>query len=76
MTGAAIPYWRLSSFYLCYFSLLGALVPFWGLYLEDLGFSAGEIGSLVAILMATRIVAPNLWGWLADHSGQRLRIIR
>ncbi|MEH6626227.1 MAG: MFS transporter [Motiliproteus sp.] len=75
-TEGALPYWRLSSFYLCYFSLLGALVPFWGLYLKDLGFTISEIGSLVAILMGTRIVAPNLWGWLADRSGRRLSIIR
>ena len=26
--------------------------------------------------MGTRIIAPNLWGWLADRSGQRLRISR
>ncbi len=56
--------------------MLGAIVPFWGLYLESLGFSAGEIGSLMAVLMGTRIIAPNLWGWLADRSGQRVRIIR
>ena len=71
-----LPYWRLSSFYLCYFALLGAIVPFWGLYLEYLNFDAGEIGSLMAILMGTRIVAPNLWGWLADRTGKRLSIIR
>jgi PPP family 3-phenylpropionic acid transporter len=26
--------------------------------------------------MATKIIAPNIWGWLADHTGHRLRIIR
>ncbi|OMH38714.1 MFS transporter [Motiliproteus sp. MSK22-1] len=72
----SLPYWRLSSFYLCYFALLGAIVPYWGLYLEHLGFDAGEIGSLMAILMGTRIIAPNLWGWLADRTGKRLSIIR
>lgn len=71
-----MPYWRLSGFYLFYFASLGALVPYWGLYLKDKGFSAAEIGQLIAILMATKIVAPNIWGWIADHSGQSMRIVR
>ncbi|HEY9035359.1 MAG TPA: MFS transporter [Pseudomonadales bacterium] len=71
-----VPYWRLSGFYFFYFAVLGGLVPFWNLYLKHLEFSAPEIGYLSAIIMATKIVAPNLWGWLADHTGQRLRIIR
>ncbi len=35
-----------------------------------------DIGELVAVVMATKIVAPNLWGWIADHTGVRMRIIR
>ncbi len=69
-------YWRLSGFYLFYFATLGALVPYWGLYLKSLGFSVSQIGELVAILMATKIVAPNVWGWIADHTGARMQIVR
>ena len=69
-------YWRLSGFYLCYFALLGVLVPYWSLYLKEGGFSAAEIGLLMALPQITKIGAPNLWGWLADTTGQRLRIIR
>ncbi|MBR9868445.1 MAG: MFS transporter [Oceanospirillales bacterium] len=69
-------YSRLSGFYFFYFSLLGALVPYWSLYLKSFDFNAQTIGSLMAILMASRIVAPNIWGWLADRTGQRLRIVR
>jgi len=69
-------YWRLSGFYLFYFATLGALIPYWGLYLKSLGFSAVEIGELVAIIMATKIVAPNVWGWIADHTGRRMAIVR
>ncbi len=72
----ATPYWRLSGFYFFYFAALGALLPYWGLYLQSLGFSAREIGELIAILMATKIVAPNIWGWIADHSGRRMVIVR
>ncbi len=69
-------YWRLSGFYLFYFATLGALVPYWGLYLKSLDFSVSQIGELVAILMATKIVAPNIWGWIADHTGGRMKIVR
>jgi PPP family 3-phenylpropionic acid transporter len=69
-------YWRLSGFYLFYFASLGALVPYWSLYLKSLDFSVTEIGQLIAILMATKIVAPNVWGWIADHTGRRMAIVR
>ncbi len=71
-----MPYWRLSGFYLFYFASLGALIPYWSLYLEGLGFSAVAIGQLMAMLMATKIVSPNVWGWIADHTGQRIKIVR
>lgn len=71
-----MPYWRLSSFYLFYFSVLGALVPYWGLFLKGRGFDSAAIGELMAILMATKVVAPNLWGWLGDHLGHRMLIVR
>ena len=71
-----MPYWRLSSFYFFYFAALGALVPYWGLYLQSRGFDAVAIGSLMALLMATKIVAPNVWGWLGDHLGHRMLIVR
>jgi PPP family 3-phenylpropionic acid transporter len=71
-----MPYWRLSTFYFFYFAALGALVPFWGLYLKDRGFSPLEIGQLMAILMATKVVAPNVWGAIADQTGTRMPIVR
>ena len=62
-----MPYWRLSGFYFFYFATLGVLVPYWGLYLQSVGFTPVDIGNLVAILMFSRIVAPMVWGWIADH---------
>ena len=76
MAGVSAPYWRLSNFYFWYFASLGALVPYWSLYLKGRGFDAVAIGELMAILMATKMVAPNIWGWIADHTGQGMRIIR
>jgi PPP family 3-phenylpropionic acid transporter len=71
-----VPYWRLSGFYLFYYATLGAFIPYWTLYLADLGFLPAAIGQLMALMMMTRIVAPNVWAWIADHSGRRMRIVQ
>jgi PPP family 3-phenylpropionic acid transporter len=71
-----MPYWRLSSFYFFYFASLGALIPFWGLYLQGRGFSPVEIGELMAVIMITKLIAPNIWGWIGDHTGHRMVIVR
>ena len=76
VAGAPLPYWRLSGFYFAYFALLGGVAPFLSLYFESLGFSPARIGELVAIPMLMRCIAPNLWGWLGDATGQRLLIVR
>jgi len=76
MVSEQVPYWRLSGFYFWYFGLLGSMLPFWGLFLREEGFSLSQIGQLMAILVGTKLVAPNVWGWLADHTGKRLRVIR
>jgi PPP family 3-phenylpropionic acid transporter len=69
-------YVRLSGFYLFYFATLGVLLPYWGLYLLGLGFEPARIGELLAITQLTKLIAPNLWGWLGDRTGQRMRIVR
>jgi len=71
-----IPYWRLSSFYFVYYLVLGTMMPYWSLYLDALGVSPSGIAATFAVMSATRIIGPNLWGWLADRSGHRLSIIR
>ncbi len=71
-----MPAIRLSSFYFFWFAALGALLPYWGLYMLDLGYRPAQIGAIFAILMATKMVAPNVWGWLVDHYGGRMAIIR
>jgi len=69
-------YWRLSGFYFFYFAFIGAFAPYWSLYLKSLDFSALQIGILMSLLPVTRIFAPAAWGWLADHTGKRLMIVR
>lgn len=72
----AYPYYRLSLFYLFFFIALGSFIPYWALYLQYLGFSPAQIGEVMALAMASKLIAPYLWSWLADHYDQRLSIIR
>ncbi|MEN8261731.1 MAG: MFS transporter, partial [Pseudomonadota bacterium] len=71
----SVPYWRLSGFYFFYFSTLGSFLPYWGLYLQEEGFTPEHIGELMAMLVGTKIIAPNVWGWIADHTGRSMGII-
>ncbi len=66
----------LSRFYFIYYFFVGAFVPYWGLYLTAESFSPADIGVLMSLFQLSRIIAPNLWGWLADHTRQRVRWIR
>jgi PPP family 3-phenylpropionic acid transporter len=72
----AVPYWRLSSFYFFYFASLGCYVPYWSLFLQEKGFNTIEIGQLSALLVGTKIIAPNVWGWIADKNQEHLPTIR
>lgn len=71
-----VPYWRLSGFYLFYFASLGAFLPYWSLHLAGLGFTPAAIGQLMALMMMTKIVSPNVWGWIGDRTGRRIRIVQ
>jgi len=70
------PYRRLAGFYFFYFAYLGAYTPFFTLYLLWEGRSAVEIGVLMALPAVARIVAPHLWGWLADAAGRQTPLLR
>ena len=62
--------------YFFFFAILGVMVPYLGVFFDSRGFNAQEIGMLLAILMATRIVAPNLWAMVADRTGMRSELIK
>jgi PPP family 3-phenylpropionic acid transporter len=51
-------------------------MPFWGLYLQGRDFTPVDIGELMAVLMVTKLIAPNIWGWIGDHTGHRMPIVR
>lgn len=70
------PLGRLAAWYFFYFAFVGAFSPYFTLYLQDIGLSAWEIGVLMSVPQVMRLLAPNLWGWLADHLGERALIVR
>lgn len=66
--------WHYSTFYFFYFTTIGVIVPYWSLHLQYIGFNATEIGQLMAILLITKVVAPNIWasivdGFIAERGG-------
>ncbi len=69
-------HWRLSRFYFFYYFFVGSFVPYWGIYLQSQNFSPASIGILLSLFQISRIVAPNFWGWLADHTGHRVKWIK
>ena len=69
-------HFNLSRFYFVYYFFVGAFVPYWGLYLQSEKFSAADIGILMSLFQISRIIAPNFWGWLADHTSKRVVWIR
>jgi PPP family 3-phenylpropionic acid transporter len=73
---AALPYRQLAGFYFFYFAYIGAFGPFFAVYLAAVGLTPVEIGAVMALPQATRIVAPHLWGWLADAGGRQARLVR
>ena len=59
-----------------YFAAIGGFNPYAPLWYKELGMSVFAIGMLVSLQSWTRIFATYAWGALADHSGQRVQIIR
>lgn len=76
MTQTKNYYWRIAGFYFFYYAFIGMFAPYWSLYLQSIHFNAVEIGILMSVQPVMRMLAPNLWGWLADHTGKRLLVIQ
>lgn len=68
--------WPFGLFGALYFGFVGIYNPYLPLFLKELGFGTVAIAFLATINNITRCVGPYSWGWLGDHTGQRLLIIR
>ena len=68
-----VPFAALSA---SYFAHIGFFNPYLPLWLKDLGFSIFAISLLTSLQAATRLFAPYAWGWLSDHTGERVKLLR
>jgi len=60
----------------CYFTTTGLFSPYAPLWFKELGLSTLAIGTITSLQAWTRVVPPYAWGWLGDHTGRRVDIMR
>lgn len=68
-----LPFAALSA---SYFAHIGFFNPYLPLWLKDMGYGIFAIGVFTSIQAATRLFAPYGWGWLSDHTGERVKLLR
>jgi len=68
-----VAFGAVSFAYFAYTGLFNAYAPLW---FGHLGYSTFAIGVLAAVQSATRVLSPYAWGWLADRTGERIRLLR
>ena len=68
-----VPFAALSA---SYFAHIGFFNPYLSLWLKELGLAVWVIGLLVSLQSFTRLFAPYAWGWLSDHTGERVKLLR
>ncbi len=68
-----VPFAALSA---SYFAHIGFFNPYLSLWLKDLGLAVWLIGLMLSAQSLTRSFAPYIWGWISDHTGDRVRLMR
>lgn len=68
-----VPFAALSA---TYFGHIGFFNPYLPLWLKEQGLSLFVISLLTAVPSLTRLVGPYAWGWLSDHTGERVKLLR
>ncbi|MES3023498.1 MAG: MFS transporter [Pseudomonadota bacterium] len=67
---------KLGLFFFVYYAHAGTFATYASLFFAARGMSAAEIGILMSLIQVMRIFGPNLWGWVADHTKQRVLVLR
>lgn len=67
---------RFSTCYALMMMGSGVQLPFLPLWLAAKGLDLGHIATIVAAMMAVRVIGAPLFAWIADHSGNRILVIR
>jgi PPP family 3-phenylpropionic acid transporter len=66
----------LSLYWFLYLGAYGMLLPYFSLYLSDnAGLSGTEVGMVVTMAPLVALVAPTVWGRIADRSRSRVRVM-
>ena len=66
---------RLATYYATSFMMLGVHLIFWPIWLTERGLSPSDIGALLALGIASKLIANPLIAHFADQYGQRKQII-
>jgi MFS transporter, PPP family, 3-phenylpropionic acid transporter len=66
----------LKGFYALYFGSVGVILPFLPAYLKSLSLSGAKVGSLLALPPLLSLIAPPIWGHLADRLRRPARILQ
>lgn len=76
MSSARSPLSAFALVSFCYFITAGLFSPYAPLWFKELGLSTLAIGTITSLQSWTRVVPPYAWGWLGDHTGRRVDIMR
>lgn len=67
---------RLAAGYFGYFAAVGLFNPYWPVYLDARGFDALQIGALMSVFAALRVVGAPVYAHSADATGRPLALLR
>ncbi len=58
----------LSTYFFCFYAILGSYLPFMGLFFQnERGFSGTQIGRIFSIRQLMIALAPPVWGMISDR---------
>ena len=66
---------RLAAFYFAFFAWVGIVTAYFPPYLAERGLDAAQIAGVLALPPLARIVAPAVWGWIADRTHAQRAIV-
>ncbi len=67
---------RFAAFLFCYYAHAGTFATYASLFFAGEGMTVAQIGVLMSLIQVLRIVGPNVWGYVADHSERRVFVLR
>ncbi len=68
-------YYRFVGIYTFTYAALGMLLPLLGQYLDSIGFSGLQIGTITASATTISILASPTWGYISHHSKESTRVL-